>query len=74
MPSLRYDTPALGPATISASIANDDYWDIKLQIAGSFGDAGYDIRIGHTAEYETDVAAVAATSTIHSGAGAHRRT
>ena len=66
MPSLRYDTPALGPATISASIANDDYWDVRLQIAGSFGDAGYDVRIGHTAEYETD--AVAATNTVHSGA------
>ena len=69
VPSLRYDTPALGPATISTSIADDnDYWDIKLQIAGSFGDAGYDIRIGHTAEYETDVAAVAAANTVHSGA------
>ena len=68
MPSLRYDTPALGPATISTSIADNNYWDIKLQIAGSFGDAGYDIRIGHTAEYETDVAEVAATNTLHSGA------
>ena len=68
VPSLRYDTPALGPATVSVSIADDDYWDVRLQIAGSFGDAGYDVRIGHTAEYETDVAAVDPTSTLHSGA------
>ena len=50
---LRYDTPSLGPATLSFSAGDNDYWDAKLTIAGSFGDAGYDIRIGHIAEYET---------------------
>jgi predicted porin len=61
-PVLRYDTPAIGPASIAVSTGNDDYFDIKLSIAGSMGDAGYDFRIGHIAEYEADVAAVAATN------------
>lgn len=60
-PVLRYDTPAIGPASISVSTGNDDYWDIKLTVAGSVGDAGYDFRIGHIAEYEADVDAVDAT-------------
>ena len=55
---LRYDTPAIGPASIAVSTGNDDYFDIKLSVAGSMGDAGYDFRIGHIAEYEADVAAV----------------
>ena len=59
-PVLRYDTPSIGPASIAVSTGNDDYFDIKLSIAGSMGDAGYAFRIGHIAEYEADVAAVAA--------------
>ena len=59
-PVLRYDTPAIGPASIAVSTGNNDYFDIELSIAGSMGDAGYDFRIGHIAEYEADVAAVAA--------------
>ena len=57
-PVLRYDTPAIGPASIAVSTGNNDYVDIKLSVAGSMGDAGYDFRIGHIAEYEEDVAAV----------------
>ena len=49
---LRYDTPALGPVTLSVSAGDNDYWDAMLKVAGSFGDAGYDIRIGHVAEYK----------------------
>ncbi|MCY4469921.1 MAG: porin [Thiotrichales bacterium] len=62
MPVLRYDTPAIGPASIAVSTGNDDYFDLTLKIAGSMGDAGYDFRIGHIAEYEADVAEVAATN------------
>ena len=51
---LRYDTPALGPAKLSLSTGEDDYWDAKLTLAGSLGDAGYDFRIGHIAEYGED--------------------
>ena len=43
------------------STGNNDYFDIKLSVAGSMGDAGYDFRIGHIAEYEADVAAVPAS-------------
>ena len=67
-PVLRYDTPAIGPASIAVSTGNNDFFDIKLSISGSMGDAGYDFRIGHTAEYEADVAAVAATNQTVRGA------
>ena len=81
-PVLRYDTPAIGPASIAVSTGNDDYFDIKLSIAGSMGDAGYDFRIGHIAEYEKDVAEVAAMNQTRSrrglgqgdaGGGLHQR-
>ena len=55
---LRYDTPSIGPASVAVSIGNDDYWDVRATFAGSFGDAGYDIRIGHIAEYDAPVAAM----------------
>ena len=60
---LKYDTPAIGPASISVSTGNNDYFDIRLTIAGSMGDAGYDFRIGHIVEYEADVAAVERSTT-----------
>ena len=47
---LRYDSPALGPATISASMGNDDYKDIKVVFSGSVGDSAYDLRIGYVGE------------------------
>ena len=34
---LRYDTPAIGPASIAISTGNDDYWDVKLKILGLHG-------------------------------------
>ena len=48
---LRYDTPAIGPAAIAVSTGNDDFWDAKVSIAGSMGDAGYDVRVGHIGKY-----------------------
>ena len=51
---LRYDTPAIGPASIAISTGNDDFWDAKVSIAGSMGDAGYDVRVGHIGEYGDD--------------------
>ena len=52
---LRYDTPAIGPASIAISVGNDDYWDAKVSVAGSVGDAGYDIRVGHIAKRDVTV-------------------
>ena len=54
-PVLRYDTPAIGPVGIAVSAGDDDYWDARLTIAGSFGDAGYDIRVGHIGKHDTAV-------------------
>ena len=55
-PVLRYDTPAIGAAKISTSVGNDDFWDAKLQVAGSMGDSGYDVRVGYKDDTETTVA------------------
>ena len=65
-PVLKYDTPALGPANIAVSAGNNDYWDVQVKIGGSFGDAGYDIRIGHIAEHDgaTTAAAAATNQTV----------
>ena len=49
---LRYDTPAIGPANIAISAGNNDYWDAKLSISGSVGDAGYDVRVGHIGDHD----------------------
>ena len=61
---LRYDTPAIGPATLSVSAGNKEYWDAKLSVAGSFGDAGYDVRIGHIFENDQSVPATVKQSTM----------
>ena len=65
---LRYDTPSLGPASIAVSAGNDEYWDAKLTVAGSFGDAGYDVRIGHIGEYD---ASAEPASWDHDASGNH---
>ena len=57
---VRYDTPAIGPLSIAASVGQDEYWDVKAKIAGSFGDSGYDLRVGYIGE--TDVAATDASA------------
>ena len=44
---VRYDTPAIGPMSIAVSTGNDEYWDAELTVAGSFGDSGYDLRLGY---------------------------
>ena len=50
---LKYDTPALGPVNLSASMGNGDYWDVKATASGSMGDSGYDIRVGYIDTSET---------------------
>ena len=57
---VRYDTPAIGPLSVAASVGQNDYWDVRAKIAGSFGDSGYDLRVGYIGE--TDVAAADATA------------
>ena len=37
----------MGPVSIRVSIADSEYWDSRAQIAGSFGDSGYDLRVGY---------------------------
>ena len=47
---LRYDSPAMGPATLAASMGEDDYWDVMLKMAGSAGDTSYDLRFGYVGD------------------------
>ena len=44
---IRYDTPSIGPLSIAASAGNGDFWDAAATIAGSAGDAGYNLRLGY---------------------------
>ena len=59
---LRYDTPSLGPVGIAASTGDNEYWDAKLTVAGSMGEAGYDFRLGYIAEDDNDDGKVLTTS------------
>ena len=68
-PALRYDTPSIGPLNLAVSVGDNDYWDVKATIAGSFGDAGYDIRIGHIAEYDEPAPVAAVDANIRSVLG-----
>ena len=43
---IRYDTPAIGALSLAASAGNDDFWDAAATVAGSAGDAGYNLRLG----------------------------
>ena len=63
---LKYDTPAIGPASIAVSYGNDDYWDVAATIAGSMGGgSGYDLRVGYI-----DEVAASAVGHIEDGLGA----
>ena len=44
--AIRYDTPSIGALSLAASTGNDDFWDAAATIAGSAGDAGYNLRVG----------------------------
>ena len=68
-PMLRYDTPAIGPASIAVSTAEGDYWDAKLSVAGSMGDAGYDVRIGHIGENDAGGDITTASAGVGFGQG-----
>ena len=52
MEMLRYDTPALGDASVSLSTADDERWSSQLKVKGSMGEAGYAFRIGYIGEYD----------------------
>lgn len=54
MPVVRYDTPAIGAASLAVSAGGNEYWDAKVSVAGSMGDSGYDVRIGYIGEYEKE--------------------
>ena len=52
-PILKYDTPSIGPAAIHVATGDERLLGRPCsRLAGAMGDAGYDIRIGHIAEYD----------------------
>ena len=68
-PMLRYDTPSIGAASIAVSTAEDDYWDAKVTVAGSMGDAGYALRIGHIGENDSGGDVTTASASVGFGQG-----
>ena len=50
---LRYDSPSIGPATVAVSMGEGDYWDAMLQLAGSAGETGYDLRFGYVGDNDS---------------------
>jgi len=49
-PVLKYDTPAIGALSVSASVGNDDAWHTQARVAGSFGDGGYALHLGYVGD------------------------
>ena len=68
-PMLRYDTPAIGAAKVAVSTAEGDYWDAKISVAGSMGDAGYDLRVGHIGENDSGGDVTTASASVAFGQG-----
>jgi len=59
---LRYDTPSLGPVTISASTGDSEYWDARLTVAGSMGEGAYDFRAGYIPDNDASIQETFTTS------------
>jgi predicted porin len=53
---IRYDSPKIGPATIAASFAGNDFWDASISISGAAGETEYDLRVGYVAKTDTTTA------------------
>ena len=70
-PLVRYDTPAIGAASLSTSAGENDFWDIAASVAGSFGEAGYDVRIAHVSKFDggNDGDQTMASATVMLGQG-----
>jgi predicted porin len=50
---IRYDSPKIGPATIAASFAGNDFWDASISISGAAGETEYDLRVGYVGKTDT---------------------
>ena len=61
---VRYDTPAIGPLSIAVSVGDDEYWDSRAKIAGSFGDSGYDLRVGYIGDNGSDEDVIGASGSV----------
>lgn len=66
-PMLRCDTPTIGPTSIAVSTTEGDYWDARLSVAGSMGDAEYGVRIGHIGENDVGSDAMTASAGVGHG-------
>ena len=63
---IKYDSPALGPASISASFGEDDFWDVATSISGSAGDASYNLNAGYIGKEESEAIMASAAVTVGS--------
>ena len=65
---VRYDTPSMGPASVSVSAGNDEFFDARLNINGSVGDASYDLRAGYNGGDGSEAVLASASVTVgHTG-------
>ena len=62
--NVKYDTPAIGPVSIAVSTGTDEYWDGRVKVAGSFGDSGYDLRVGYIGDNGSDQDVIGASGSV----------
>lgn len=55
--AVRYDSPALGPVSVSASVGNDGYWDVAMRAGGDAGGGRYAIAAHYQDQTGRDGAA-----------------
>ena len=61
---VRYDTPAIGPLSVAASVADDDFWASQVRLTGSFGDSGYALHVGYIGDNGKDEDVVGVSGAI----------
>ena len=61
---MRYDTPSIGALSLAASTGNDDFWDAAATIAGSAGDAGYNLRFGFRGDDDNEAMIASGAVTV----------
>ena len=52
---LRYDTPALGPAKVSVSVGNNDYYDGSVEVGGDMGGFSYQLLAGTDSNEKVEI-------------------
>lgn len=69
---IKYDTPTISGFTLSASWGEDDFWDVALKYAGTFGDLKVAAAVGYSewdgGDNHLDLAGATETELLEFGA------